>query len=146
MTLSCQFPIGFSLCFCDFQDLCLQRFLSSGFNPFLLFTHSKFFWQHPQENILNLFSLHTFLSIIILFLMHATLMLVPACTQHQSKGAVSLDPQETALSEAYIWVLRICLLIMACLEARYNFHFLENETYLLMIFKTFVNGHHHGCW
>lgn len=76
--------------------------------------------------------------------MRAMLMPVPY-TQHQSKGAVSSDPQKTALSEAYIWMLRICLLIMACLEDRY-FHFLENETYLLMIFKTFVNSNHHGCW
>lgn len=77
--------------------------------------------------------------------MHAMLMPVPY-TQHQSKGAVSLDPQETALSEVYIWMLRIFLLIMACLGDRYNFHFLEDETYLLMIFKTFVNVNHHGCW
>jgi len=93
----------------------------------------------------SLFSLYTISVSIILLPLHAMLTLAPY-TQHQSKGDTSLDSQVIALCDGCIGMHGICLFIIACLEARYNFHILKQEQYLLMIFKIFVNGHRHSCW
>lgn len=94
----------------------------------------------PLIDNFNLFSLYTFSVSIILLPLCAMLTLAPY-TQHQYKGGISSDPQLVALCDGYIGIYGICLFVMA----RYNFHILKEEQYLLIIFKTFVNGHHHGC-